>query len=374
MSTTAGQRAHRLTSAQMARLHALIAALPKVELHRHLPGSLRTQTIIELAAEYDFELPASDVEGLRPYVQVTPGMPADLGLILRTLGDFQRRCFVSPAVLSRLTFEMVADAHAEGIVYLEARFSPLTMAGDALSFDEVMAGVADGLTRAREAFPVRTTILLGLTRTSDLATCQSIVDLALAWAGDELVTGVDLSGDEAIAPAHLFEPLFERIRADGRLRITIHAGEAAGPESVRDAVERLGAQRIGHGVRAIHDPGVVALIRDRGIVLENCPVSNVLTGAVPSLEEHPLPEFLRAGVAATINSDDPSWFDTTLNREYALAFTALGLSFAELRQAVLNAARGAFLPAEERSDLAAALDRAYDAAAPGFEQLLDGMA
>lgn len=355
---------------QTARLHDLIAALPKVDLHRHLPGSLRTQTILDLAAEYGFELPAYDVEGLRPYVQVMPDTPADLGLILRTLGDFQRRCFVSPDVLSRLAFEMVADAHAEGIVYLEVRFSPLTMAGDALSFDEVMAGIAGGLARARDALPVRTTMLLGLTRTSDFATCQSIADLALAWADEGLVSGVDLSGDEAIAPAHLFEPLFERIRADGRLGITIHAGEAAGPESVRDAVERLGARRIGHGVRAIHDPPVVTLLRDRGVVLETCPVSNVLTGAVPSLDEHPLPDFLRAGVAATINTDDPSWFGTTLNRECALALTVLGLSFTELRQAVLNAAQGAFLPAGERNSLSAALARAYDAAAPTFDPLL----
>lgn len=369
IAKTERRRARRLAGEQVQRLRTLIAELPKVELHQHLPGSLRTQTVIDLADEYGFDLPSRDPEELRPYLQVMPDTPAELGPILRTLGDFQRRCFVSPEALSRLTFEMIEDVHREGIVYLEIRFSPLTMAGDRMTYDQVMEGVHDGMARAAAQYDVKTKIVLGMTRTDPVAS-RGIAELALTLADDEQIAGVDLSGDEAVAPARDFEPLFEQIRADGRLGITIHAGEAAGPESVRDAVERLGADRIGHGVRAIQDPAVVDLLRARGIVVETCPTSNVLTGAVPSLDEHPLPAFLERGVAATINTDDPAWFDSTLNQEYYRVLVEMRLSFAQLHQAALNAAEGAFLPAEEKVRLHERLDAAYQEAAPTIDALL----
>lgn len=370
MTESIGTRGARQLAAEDAqRLRELIARLPKVELHQHLPGSLRTQTVIDLADEYGFELPSHDPEELRPYLQVMPDTPAELGPILRTLGDFQRRCFVSPAALSRLTFEMIEDAYREGVVYLEIRFSPLTMAGDSMSYEQVMDGIGDGIARALAQYDIQTRVLLGMTRTN-LSASEGIAELALALAEEEQIAGVDLSGDEAVAPARDFEALFARIRAESDLGITIHAGEAAGPDSVRDAVERLGAGRIGHGVRAVQDREVVALLQRRGIVVETCPTSNVLTGAVPSLAEHPLPLFLEAGVAATINTDDPAWFDSTLNQEYYRVLVEMGLSFAQLHQAALNAAAGAFLPDAEKSKLRERLDVAYQAAASEFEAIL----
>jgi adenosine deaminase len=370
MTENTGTRgARQLANEDARQLRELIARLPKVELHQHLPGSLRTQTVIDLADEYGFDLPSRDPEVLRPYLQVMPDTPAELGPILRTLGDFQRRCFVSPEALSRLTFEMIEDAYREGIVYLEIRFSPLTMAGDSLTYDQVMDGIADGIARGRAQYDIETRVLLGMTRTN-LSASEGIAELALALAEEEQIAGVDLSGDEAVAPARDFETLFARIRSESELGITIHAGEAAGPQSVRDAVERLGADRIGHGVRAIQDPEVVALLQQQGTVVETCPTSNVLTGAVPSLAEHPLPLFLEKGVAATINTDDPAWFDSTLNQEYYRVLVEMGLSFAQLRQAVLNAAEGAFLPAGEKSKLRQRLDAAYTDVAPEFEAIL----
>jgi adenosine deaminase len=349
---------------ELSGLRTFIADLPKVELHRHLPGSLRLETIIDLAHEYQFDLPTDDPQELKRYVQVTPGTPADLAYILRTVSAFLRRFFVSREAIARIAFEMVEDAWREGVIYLEVRFSPWYMATEhGLSLDDVVAGVADGLEAARARYPIHTAMLIGMTREAGLEACSRAANLALA---QREVVGVDLSGDEQSHPARQFKSVFERIRRDGRLGITVHAGEASGPESVRDAIEYLGAHRIGHGVRVIHDPQVVELVRSRGVTLETCPTSNVLTGAVLSLADHPLRELLTAGVAATINTDDPSWFDTTLTGEYCLALAQLGLSFSELRQAVINAARGAFLPAAEREALVIVLREAYAAAEGRF--------
>ncbi len=313
---------------------AALARLPKVELHRHLTGSIRLDTMLELDAEYGLDLPTRDREELRRHAQVGPDTPAELAHILRTVSAFLRRCFVSREAIARIAHEMVEDAAEDGIVYLEARFSPLYMAQTSrVSPEQAFGAAAEGLAAASARFGVRTGVLIAMAR-----------DAGLSEAGH---------------PPRLFTRIFDKLRADGRLGITVHAGEASGPQSVRDAIELLGAQRIGHGVRAVHDPQVVELVRARGVVLETCPTSNVLTGAVPSLAEHPLRALLEAGVRATINTDDPGWFDVTLTDEYATALDQLGLSFAELTTAALNAAHGAFLPADERAALARQLEAAY---------------
>ena len=347
----------------------LLRRLPKIELHRHLPGSLRLETILELAAEYGLELPTRDPEQLRRYVQVLPGTPADLGHILRTVSVFSRRCFVSPEAVERVAFEMAEDAWRDGVVYLEARFSPEGMAlGNPISSDEVVEAAAAGLARAGARYGIRTGILIGLTREAEMASVERAAGLARAYVGRGVV-GVDLSGDEAGYPPELFAGVFERLRVDGRLGITIHAGEARGPESVRAAIELLAAQRIGHGVRVVRDPAVVELARARGVALEACPTSsNVLTGAVQSLDQHPLPSLLRDGLMVTINTDDPGWFGATLTDEYETALDRLGLSFGELTSAALNAARAAFLPPDERDVLACRLSSVYAEAAPALAE------
>lgn len=356
--------------AEGSALRSFLTKLPKIELHRHLPGSLRLETIVELAQEYGFELPTYDPQELRHYVQVLPDTPADLSYILNTVSKFLQRCFASREAIARIAFEMVEDAWHDGLIYLEVRFSPWYLAAyHHLSLDEVMEGVVEGLATARAQYPVQSKIIIGMTRQAGLDICLQTVNLALAVAETNEVVGVDLSGDEAAHPARQFREVFEQIRADGRLGITVHAGEASGPESVRDAIELLSAHRIGHGVRVVRDPAVVDLVRSRGVILETCPTSNVMTGAVPSLAAHPLRQLLASGVAATINTDDPAWFDTTLTDEYYLALTKLGLSFEELRGAVLNAAHGAFLPATEREVLVKQLNTAYDAAETQFVEL-----
>ncbi len=360
-----------LGEAELAELTELLRKLPKAELHRHLPGSYRLQTLLDLAKEYRLDLPTHDLEGLRRYAQVQPGTPANLGYILRTVSTFLRQFFVTRAAIARFAFEMVEDAWRDGIIHMEIRFSPWVLSvTHGLTFDDVLTGTAQGVAAAQQLYPVQTGILLGVTREAGLAVASQLADYALAVAGTLGVVGVDLAGDEEQYPPRQFADIFQRIRADGRLGITIHAGEAAGPDSVIAAVESLGAQRIGHGVRVIQDAAATEFVRARGIILETCPTSNVATGAVTSLAEHPLQPLLARGVAATINTDDPGWFDITLTGEYLLALTRLGLTFEDLRQAAIHAAAGAFLPAPARAALVSRIRGAYDAAAPRIRALL----
>ncbi len=338
-----------------------IRQLPKIELHSHLPGAIRTSTILEFAEEYGIDLPTRDPEQLKTHLQAQPGKPTDLATLLRTLGKVTRKCFPSREAISRLAYEMVEDAYDDGIVYLEVRFSPSYMAADrGLPLETVLEGVADGLERAGKQLPVKTGMLLGLTRETGIEKAMETARLAVS-AGRELnVVGVDLSGEEADHPAKEFAPAFDYIHTHSDLGVTIHAGEAAGPESVRDAILVLGANRIGHGVRAIEDEAVMDLVRERRVVLETCPTSNTLTGAVPGFSSHPLPRFLEAGILATINSDDPSWFATTLSREYQLAREEIGLTAPQLKQAALNAVEGIFQDENTRRELREQLRTAYD--------------
>ena len=358
-------------NSKQEELKGIIAGLPKVELHRHLPGAVRLSTIIDLAQKKTIELPTMDPQELRHYAQVMPGTTANLSHILGTVSTFLQICFVSREVVARITFEALEDAWNDGIHYLELRFSPGYL-GERynLSLKDVMAGVYEGLDKGRKQYPIKVGLLLGMTRGAPEDILAQTTDLALNLADDGNVVGVDLSGDEAGHPARAFTKHFERIRSDGRLGITIHAGEASGPESVREAVEYLGAHRIGHGVRVVHDLAVMELVCSRNITLETCPTSNVLTGAVPNLASHPLPQLLRADIRATINTDDPSWFDITLTDEYYLSLVHLGLSFAELKGSALHAVGGAFASQSDKDKLAAIITAAYNAAAPKVNQLL----
>jgi len=198
-------------------------------------------------------------------------------------------------------------------------------------------------------WPVRANLIGIMSRHLGEAICWSELEAAIACMGEGVVA-VDLAGDEANFPGSRFVRHFARARAAG-LHITVHAGEADGPASVRQAIEQLGAERIGHGVRAIEDESVMALIAERGIAIESCPTSNVQTSTVPSYAAHPLPQFLRRGLCVTLASDDPGISAIDLPHEYRVARDELGLSSAELRQLQLNSVRAAFLSDAERRAL-----------------------
>lgn len=333
---------------------------PLVELHRHLDGNVRLETVLDLGRRHGVELPADDLEGLRPYVQVTEPVSDLLAFLARF--EWTRRVFVDYRAVRRIARENVEDLAAEGIDYAELRFSPYFMAEPhGLDPGAVVAAVCDGVEEAVAAeaaerapdrtpgLPPRARLIGIISRTYGPEVGWIELEAALAHRGRGMVA-LDLAGDELNQPGERFVDHFRRAREEG-LRTIAHAGEAAGPESVRQAVLGLGAERIGHGVRAIEDPATLDLLAEREIPLELCPTSNLQTSTVASWQDHPLPRFLERGLRVTLNTDDPSISGIDLAHEYRAAQEHLGLTPADCRTFQENALEAAFLTDQERQAL-----------------------
>lgn len=322
--------------------------LPKIELHRHLEGSLRLFTLLDVAREYNIQLPTYDPEEFRAYVQVVND-PADFHHFLAKF-RLLRYFYTSKEVIQRIAREVVYDAAEDNIRYLEIRFNPIAESRvHGFKLDDVVEWVMEATRQAQAEKDVRTCLIIQIGREEPLETAESLVDLAITYRGD-LIRGVDLAGDEVTYPAEKFARPFERARAAG-LHVTAHAGEAVGWKSVRAAIEILGAERIGHGIRTVENSEVVQLARERRVALEVCPTSNLHTGVVPHVHQHPLLDLFALGLRVTINTDDPSISNTTLSEEYAVAVERIGLDKEHLYQALRNAVEAAFIPEEERWQL-----------------------
>ena len=331
---------------------------PVVELHRHLDGNVRTATVLDLAEQHGVELPADTVEGLTPHVQITSPTP--------TLVDFLAKFRWLQAVIAdydavrRIVRENLEDAVAEGIGHVELRFSPYFMGEvHGLATAGVAEAAADALEEAAD-LPVSAKLIGIVSRTYGPETGWQEVEAAIAQRHRGVVA-LDLAGDEAGFPGDLFVDHFRRAREAG-LRVIAHAGEAAGADSVRQAVEGLEVERVGHGVRAVEDATVVALLRDRGVALEVCPTSNVQTSTVESYAAHPLPELLERGLIVTLNTDDPSISGIDLPHEYRVARDEVGLDAEALGILQENALAAAFLDADERRALEETASRRHQAA------------
>jgi len=322
--------------------------VPLVDLHRHLDGNVRLTTILDIARQHGIPLPAGDVEGLRPYAQVHGVVPSLVDFLLKF--DLLKEIFVDAEAIERIAYENLEDAVAEGIDYIELRFSPAFMGErHSLAPRDVTGAICAGLRAARGRLPIQAQLIVIMSRHLGEERCWEELEAALAYQ-DQGVVAVDLAGDEANFPGERFRRHFERARAAG-FRITVHAGEAAGPASVRQAIEELGAERLGHAVHAIEDMAVLDLIAARGIAIESCPTSNVQTSTIPNYAAHPLPAFLQRGLRVTLASDDPGISAIDLAHEYRVARDKLGLTRDELRRMQANGVAAAFLSDAERAEL-----------------------
>ncbi len=322
-------------------------SLPLLDLHRHLDGCVRLETILDLGRQHRIALPADDIEGLRPHVQVGAGVSDLMAFIAKF--EWLTAILADTAACRRVAYENVEDAQREGIAYVELRFSPWFMAEThGLDAAAVVEAVADGAEAGARDTGVGVKLIGILSRHYGPDVAHQELDALLSHR-DHLVA-VDLAGDEGRFPAGLFVDHFRRVR-DAGLGVTVHAGEAAGAESVWSALRDLGATRIGHGVRAMEDPALLDYLGEHRIGIEANLTSNVQTNTIPDLGQHPLRHFLDRGLLATINTDDPTISGIDLRHEFEHAAPAAGITPALARQAQRNALEIAFLTAEEREAL-----------------------
>ena len=338
----------------MRDLRTTLFNLPKIDLHRHLEGSLRLSTLADIAVDHGVDLPSWDIEELRPYVQVVDDTPDFLGFLAKF--KLLRRFYSSREAVMRVAYEAVADAAEDNIYYLELRFNPVALSlNQGFSFEEVVDWVILATNQAQAEYAIQTRLIVQIGRHEPQYAWQ-LAEIAVAQK-DRGIVALDLAGDEINYPLDKFIDIFQWAKKQG-LHITAHAAEAGPASHIKDALEKLGTERIGHGVRAMEDLAVIDLLKRSQATLEMCPTSNLQTGIVPKLAKHPMYAFFQIGIPVTINTDDPSISNTTLTDEYLVATRGVGVPFRVLPEMILNAARAAILPEPEKARLVDWFDKA----------------
>ena len=324
----------------------LIRRLPKAELHVHLDGCLRPATMIDLAWKAKVDLPARSEDALRRWMLVDE--ERDLEDYLKRF-DVTNALLQNPEAIERVAYEMVEDAKADGLRYLEVRYCPTLSNRRGLTVEDAVAAEWRGLQRGARDFGVGVGIINCALRQNSPADSLDLARRSVALKHQGVV-GFDIAGGEAGRPAKAHAEAF-RVAREGLLGVTVHAGEAAGPESVAQAIFDCGADRIGHGTRLHEDPALEGYVRDRRTVIEVNLTSNVQTRAVPDAASHPLRGYLDRGLAVMLNSDSWLMSGTTCSREYWLAHTELGMTRLELNTMIFTSFLGSFQPWPEKQRL-----------------------
>ncbi|HKY97452.1 MAG TPA: adenosine deaminase [Gemmatimonadaceae bacterium] len=325
-----------LTSEQLRRI-------PKAELHCHLDGSVRPATLLELGHEYKVKMPETSADALRDYMLVSDA---------RSLEDYLKRFEVTVSVMQtaeaieRIAYELGEDAAKDGVRYIEVRNAPILNSRGKLDMGEALEAQLRGLERAQQDHGIIARSIVCSLRQLPPETSLELAQLAVAYKSRGVVA-FDLAGGEAGYPASAHGDAFAYARKHN-LAVTIHAGEGDGARSVRDAVHKCGADRLGHATRLIEDPELTQYVNDRRIGLEICLTSNVQTHAAKSYETHPLRSYFEKGMNATLNTDNRLMSGTTLTDEYMYAAKHLDFTFDELCTLALNGFESAFLPWEQR--------------------------
>lgn len=331
--------------------------IPKVELHRHLEGSLRLKTMSEVSRALGLGLPGTGPLG--SMVQVNEQEPYTFTNFLKKF-ETLRLFYRSPEIIGRITREAIADAAVDNVHYIELRFTPVALSrAEKFPMGEVIDWVIEGARQAEKESGLHAGLIVSVNRHESTELAEEVVKLALERQKDGII-GLDLAGNEATFSAMPFAGIFQDAKKAG-LHITVHAGEWNGAANVAEAIEHLGAERIGHGVRVLEDPSAVALARERGTVFEVCITSNLQSGVVKDLKEHPLPRMIEAGLKVTLNSDDPSISRITLSDEFQRAIDNGLLVENMLHTLVMASVQAAFLPQAERNRLTRYFERELSA-------------
>jgi len=306
-----------------------VASYPKIELHVHLEGTIRPHTLLDMARRNGLPLPASTVDELTKLYEFTDFAHfIEVWIlttnVMRTADDFRQ-----------IVVDYAAEAASHGAVYLEAIFSPIERVARGVSWDDLFEGYCDGAQQAEEEHGVVVRLTPDSYRGADVDATEELATRAIKYR-DRGVVGLGLGGPEANYPPEPYKKAFEIAKAGGLASVP-HAGESAGADSIRATMAALQADRIRHGVRAIDDPDLMAELKDKRIVLDVCPTSNLRTRTVADLASHPLPRLIKGGVACSLNTDDPAMFGTDLGNEHEIA-RHLGVRPKELFDAGLQGA------------------------------------
>lgn len=325
-------------------LETYLRAMPKVELHVHLEGAIRPETLLTLARRNGKPLPFDTVESLREWYRFED-FPHFVDVYVAI-----SNCLTTADDIELIAREFLAGQAMQNVVHSEVTYTPYTVYQlTSIPFGEQIAALNRARAWAEREYGVTMSLITDIAREVTPEKGHVTADWAIEYFG----RGVDafgLGGYEVGHPPEKHAAAYARARAAGLPPIP-HAGETEGPASIRGALDALGAVRIGHGVRCLEDPALVDELRARQIPLEVCPTSNVCLGVAESLAAHPLPKLIEHGLYVTLNSDDPPLFDTTLNDEYVACAAAFGFDAAVMEQLSLNALRASLLPPQRRHEL-----------------------
>ena len=331
-----------------AETRELLRRLPKAELHCHLDGSVRPETMLELGQQYEKPMPAADAESLREYMTVSDA---------RNLEDYLERFAITLSVmqteesLDRVAYELAEDASKDGVKYIEVRYAPVLNVREGLSLEQAVEAPLRGLARAEAEHGITGRLIICAIRNMAPSVSQELAELAVAYKHKGVV-GFDLAGGEFGNPAKAHVKAFDYARMHD-LACTCHAGEGDGADSVREAVHVCGAHRLGHATRLIEDSSLTDYCNDRRITLEICLTSNVQTRATDSYATHPFREYFDRGLNVVLNTDNRLMSGVTLTDEYVHAAQSMDFTFDELARVAMNGFESCFLPHEERQKLVA---------------------
>ena len=328
----------------------VIRALPKAELHIHLLGSVRPKTLVELVKAEGIHTPYDSQEEMRRLFRYQ-----DFGHFIEVYSQLIS-LIQHEEHFERLAYEALEDCAKQSIRYVELSFSSRDHTQQGLEFDDMVDAINSGIERARNEFGIIADIRIDLVRNYGPETAMKTLD-DIERKPDNIIS-VDLGGSEDKYPPEPFKGVYERAKEMG-LHLVAHAGEAAGPQSIWDAIKYLDVERVGHAVSAVKDSSLIEYMKEKEIAIEACPVSNVRTRTIESIKHHPIREFYDSGLMVTVNSDDPTLFQTNLNNEYHLLHTELDFSIDELFELSLNATEATFLSESEKQKLTADFRETY---------------
>ncbi|MBU5440170.1 adenosine deaminase [Tissierella sp. MSJ-40] len=325
----------------------ILKKIPKIELHCHLDGSIRPETMYELLLKEGEKLEVKDIKEFEKLVSVREECDS-LKEYLKKF-SYPLKVVQRGENIERITYELLEDLSKQNVKYVEIRFAPFLSMEKGLSFDEVVSSVLKGMDRAKEEFNILSNAILICMRYDSGENSLKVVEYGEKYLGKGVVA-VDLAGNEHDFPPEIHKEAFQLAYEKG-YNITIHAGETGIVENIPKSVELLHAKRIGHGIAAIKDPKVMELLKEKNIFLEMCPISNLQTKSVDSIEDYPIRTYLEEGIGVTINTDNTTVSNTTLDKEYEFLMDNLGFSIEDIIKLIDNSVEAAFLPQSEKEYL-----------------------